>query len=455
MQKGVDARDHGHFERSADELMGKSFERTARPSNMPLPRASNPTRKIAYLINQYPKVSHSFIRREILALEQQGWRIFRLSIRGWDAELVDPEDLAELGQTTFVLKNGVLLLIMAILGRIVHSPRRFFRALVLAVRMMRWSDRPFIWHLIYLAEACWIVPQVTRRGITHMHAHFGTNPAEVAMLVSELANISYSFTVHGPEEFDKARSIHLAEKIRRASFVVAICSFGRSQIFRIIDQKYWDKVKVIHCGIDGTFANLKAVVPSETNRLVCVGRLCEQKGQLLLVKAINALVKEGREFELVLVGDGEQRGAVEQLIAENKLDNFVKVTGWASASRVKDEILNARALVLPSFAEGLPIVLIEAMVLGRPVLSTYVAGIPELVIDGKGGWLFPAGSEEDLLNAIRACLDTPKEVLKMMGEFGRARAMQRHNLARQADKLTSLFESALHGRGEPCSNYWK
>jgi colanic acid/amylovoran biosynthesis glycosyltransferase len=407
--------------------------------------------KLAYLINQYPKVSHSFIRREILALERRGWAIFRLSIRGWDAELVDPEDISEAGKTTFVLKGGALPLMTAVIGQVVRSPRRFFIALVLAVRMMRWSDRPFIWHLIYLAEACWIATQMRRSEITHMHAHFGTNPAEVAMLVSELADITFSFTVHGPEEFDKARSIHLAEKIKRAAFVVAVCSFGRSQIFRILDQSDWHKVKVVHCGVDREFADIDTVVPSETKRLVCVGRLSEQKGQLLLVEAVATLAKEGREFELVLVGDGEHRNAIERLVAENSLARYVKVTGWASASRVKDEILNARALILPSFAEGLPIVLMEAMILGRPVLSTYIAGIPELVIDGKAGWLFPAGSREDLLDAMRACLDTPKEVLKAMGEFARARALRRHDIDGQIEMLSVLFESVLQRREEKCS----
>ena len=416
-------------------------------------RSAHPTRRIAYLVSQYPKVSHSFIRREILALEKQGWQIFRLSIRGWDAELVDAEDILERERTTFVLKAGWRPLMTATVRQMVRSPRRFFAATALAVRMMRWSDRPFIWHLIYLAEACWIVPQLEARDITFIHAHFGTNPAEVAMLVSELADIRYSFTIHGPEEFDKARSIHLAEKINRAAFVVAVCSFGRGQIFRIIDQRYWDKVKVVHCGIDGAFAEIDVVAPSEKNRLVCVGRLCEQKGQLLLVKAVSALVKEGRNFELVLVGDGEHRGAVEHLIADGNLTNFVTVTGWASASRVKDEILNARALILPSFAEGLPIVLMEAMVLGRPVLTTYVAGIPELVMDGKTGWLFPSGSEEHLLNAMRACLDMPQDALKVMGELARARALQRHNLDIQAEKLTSLFETALRRQEEQCSQY--
>jgi colanic acid/amylovoran biosynthesis glycosyltransferase len=406
-------------------------------------QSTNSTRKLAYLVSQYPKVSHSFIRREILALEKQGWQIFRLSIRGWDLELVDPGDISERARTTFVLREGPLSLAMAVARQMFGSPWRFCTVTALAIRMMRWSDRPFIWHLFYLAEACWIAPQLERRGITHMHAHFSANDAEVAMLVSALAGISYSVTIHGPDEFDKARWHDLAEKIRRAAFVVAITSFARAQIFRMLDHHDWGKINVVHCGIDATFADLDAVVPSETNRLVCVGRLCEQKGQLLLVKAVAALVKEGRKFELILVGDGEHRGAVEQLIAENNLADFVTVTGWASASQVKDEILRARALILPSFAEGLPVVLIEAMALGRPVLTTYVAGIPELVVDGKTGWLFPAGSEEALLDAIRACLDTPTEALKAMGEMARARALQRHEIDSQVKKLTKLFESVL------------
>lgn len=413
--------------------------------------SGNSTRKLAYLVSHYPKVSHSFIRREILALEKQGWQLFRISIRGWDSELVDPEDISERARTVFVLKGGALPLITATARQLLRSPRRFFSAAILAARMMRRSDRPFVWHLIYLAEACWIVPELQKRGLTHVHAHFGTNPAEVAMLISELANVSYSLTIHGPEEFDKAQCVHLAEKVKRAAFVVAVCSFGRSQILRLIDQSDWNKVKVVHCGIGRIFADLEAIVPSSTNRLVCVGRLCEQKGQIFLVNAITVLVKEKRKFQLAFVGDGEHRGAIERLISENNLADFVTVTGWASSSRVREEILAARALILPSFAEGLPIVLIEAMALGRPVLSTYVAGIPELVVNGKTGWLFSAGSERDLLGAIRACLDAPNETLKGMGECARARALERHNSDVQAERLTALFESALHRQEKRCS----
>lgn len=411
-------------------------------------RARKSTRKLAYLVSQYPKVSHSFIRREILALERRGWDIARISIRGWDAELVDPADLSELEKTSFVLKGGLPALVLAVLSQMLRSPRRFLSALVLALRMMRASDRPAAWHLIYLAEACWIAPRLLRQGINHLHAHFGTNPAEVAMLAGALAGISYSLTIHGPEEFDRAQSIHLDEKIRRAAFVVAISSYCRSQLYRAVEQRHWPKIKVVHCGIDTAFSALETVTPSDAARLVCVGRLCGEKGQLLLIQAAAVLAKEGRKFTLVLVGDGELRPAIEKLVHALGLRDHVEMIGWASAERVKQEILAARALVLPSFAEGLPIVLIEAMILGRPVLTTYVAGIPELVIDGRTGWLFPAGSEEELLRAMRACLETRSDTLKVMGDLARVRALERHGIDEQADSLTSLFETAI-GRANP------
>ena len=410
------------------------------------PAAPATTRQIAYLVNQYPQVSHSFIRREIVALEERGWSIFRVALRGWDAELVDEADIAELAKTNFVLRDGVLSLGMAVVRQVVDAPRRFLAALLLAVRMMRPSDRPLAWHLIYLAEACWISTQLAKHKVTHLHAHFGTNSAEVAMLVSALSGIGYSFTIHGTGEYDNATLIHLAEKVTRADFVVTVCSYVRGQILRITQPRDWHKVQVVRCGIDSAFAPSNVVAPSDSHRLVCVGRLSKEKGQIFLVKAIEALVKEGRRFELVLVGDGEHRKQIEQMISDANLAGHVTITGWAAAEEVRREMLKARALILPSFAEGLPIVIIEAMLLGRPVLSTYVAGIPELVVNKETGWLFPAASEEDMLCAIRACLDAPIDKLQAMAVAGRERALRYHKVEDQADALSTLFETAIRGR---------
>jgi colanic acid/amylovoran biosynthesis glycosyltransferase len=395
--------------------------------------------RIAYLINQYPKVSHSFVRREILALEQQGAHILRIALRGWDAPLVDEEDVLERKRTRYVLGDGALPLMLAAMRILVTRPIRFMRTLLLATRMSRRAERPLPTHLAYMAEACRIVQWLRYENIEHVHAHFGTNSAEVAMLANELGGPEWSFTVHGPEEFDKARAIGLAEKIRRAKFVVAVSSYGRSQLFRHVEHALWSKMHVVHCGLDASFTAAIGTLPA-ARRLVCVGRLCEQKGQLLLIEAAHRLAIDGTDFELAFAGDGELRTDIEALIARYQLQDTVYVTGWISGTRVREEILAARALVLPSFAEGLPVVLMEAMALRRPVISTYVAGIPELVIPGEHGWLVPAGDIEALTQAMRACLDAPAEVLAQMGSAGHRRIVDRHSINIQTNMLAKLFK---------------
>lgn len=398
--------------------------------------------KIAYLVNQYPKVSHSFIRREILALEKQGFEVLRLAVRGWDADVVDAEDRREQALTTYLLKDGAGGLLRSVFDAFKASPSRFFSALKLALRMGWRADRPWPVHLIYFAEACRALPALRGFGARHLHAHFGTNPAEVAMLIEALIGLPYSFTVHGPEEFDKPQFIGTGEKLRRSAFVVAISSFGRSQLFRWVDHCHWPRVKVVHCGLEPAFHEVAPVPTPEKPRLVCVGRLCEQKGQLLLVEALGGLAKKGVDFEMVLAGDGELRGEVETLIARHGLEGRVRITGWISSDQVREEILAARALVLPSFAEGLPVVIMEALALRRPVATTYVAGIPELVQPEENGWLFPAGSVEALTAALERVLSTPPEVLERMGEAGRARVLQRHDVDTEAAKLGNLFREA-------------
>ena len=185
--------------------------------------------RIAYFINQYPKVSHSFIRREIQALERHGFDILRIALRGWDGEAVDDHDTQERAQTRYVLQRGLPALLLATLRMIIASPGRFTRALALAIRMGRRSDRPLSYHLVYLAEACRILPWLKTFGATHLHAHFGTNSTAVAMLCRVLGGPTYSFTAHGPEEFDKPMAIRLDEKINHAAFVVGPGTAGIRQ----------------------------------------------------------------------------------------------------------------------------------------------------------------------------------------------------------------------------------
>lgn len=403
--------------------------------------------RIAYLINLYPTVSHIFIRREMLALERHGVEVTRIALRGWDAVVVDEEDRLERQRTRYVLREGPVPLLLALAHTLLRRPVRFMQALGLAWRMGRRAERALPVHLYHLAEACRMVPWLREAGIQHVHAHFGTNSAEVAMFAHAIGGPTWSFTVHGPTEFNKAEFIGLAEKIRRCSFVVAISSFGRAQLYRFVEYQQWPKVHVVSCGLEPVFSKPLGKIAPAPRRLVCVGRLCEQKGQLLLVEAGQLLATEGVDFELVLVGDGDMRADIEALIARYRLQAAVRITGWLSNNQVREEMLAARALVLPSFAEGLPVVLMEAMALRRPVISTFVAGIPELVRPGEDGWLVPAGDVEALARAMQTCLDAPVNTLRRMGEAAHERVLARHNVDIHAAKLCNLFHSTIKGNG--------
>ncbi len=395
--------------------------------------------KIAYLVHYYPKVSHSFVRREIAALEEMGMEIERFSIRSCVPELVDRADLAELERTKVILDTSKIILLRNLLQVAFTQPIVFLKAFWLTCKIGWGSDRGLLRNLIYLVEACSLVKWFKNANISHLHAHFGINPAAVAMLCRVLGGPSYSFTVHGPKEFDSATGLALGEKIKRAKFVVAISSFGKSQLYRWCDRADWSKIHVVRCGLDRMFLNTGYSSITQQPKLVCVGRLCEQKGQLLLVEAAARLAQEGLDFKLVLVGDGSLRDEIESAIARLKIEDKIEITGWASNEEVQKYILASRAMVLPSFAEGLPVVIMEALALGRPVISTYVAGIPELIEPGVCGWLVSAGSIEALTAKMRTALQLPVEELEQMGKVGMERVAKYHDVKQEAFKLATLI----------------
>ena len=393
--------------------------------------------KIAYLINEYPKISHSFIRREILALEKEGFEILRLAVRGWDGPLPDEQDRRERERTRYVLRRGAWRLLLPTLAVALRRPARFVGALRLTLRMARRSDRTFLHHLMYLAEACCIVSWLRGSEVHWTHAHFGTNSTDVAMLVHALGGPPYSFTAHGPEEF--VRPIGLTDKIQRSGFVVAISSFGRSQLCLSAQHSEWSKVRIARCGLEKSYFDAAPFAPSSAARLVCVGRLVPPKGQLLLIEAAARVAAKGVPFELVFAGDGPLRRALEDAIAHWALQDRIRITGYLDSVQVRTEILASRALVSASFAEGLPVVIMEAMALRRPVIATYVAGIPELVLPQQNGWLVPAGSVDDLATAMEACLGATTAELRTMGENAYQRALERHSIEVETAKLAGWF----------------
>lgn len=409
----------------------------------------DPSLKVAYVINQYPMTSHSFIRREIASLEAMGYSVQRYAIRAGSEALVDPMDRAEQPKTQVVLGAGLARVAWAVLTTVLVRPKTFFGAVRLALRVGRQSERGTLVHLVYLAEACLLLHWLQRDSVAHVHAHFGTNSTTVAMLCEALGGPAYSFTVHGPEEFDSPRALALGEKIARAVFVVAISEYGRSQLYRWAAFRDWPKIHVVHCGLDALFFDCPFTPPPPQRRLVSVGRLVPQKGQMVLVEAAARLAAAGREFELILVGDGPLRSEIEAAIARHGLEGRVKLAGWQSNAAVRDLLLGSRAIVLPSFAEGLPVVLMEALALGRPAITTGVAGIPELVRPGENGWLVPPGSVEALVDAMTEAFDAIDEEIATMGRAGAARVRRNHDAATEAHRLALLFSGRSSRQQRP------
>lgn len=402
--------------------------------------------RIAYLVNQYPKTSHSFIRREIEVVESTGIDVLRISIRRTREPLVDPRDVAEGERTETVLGRSVASNLLAVgLAGAAH-PLGFVRAIRSAWRLGWRSRRGRLVHFLYLAEACILRRMCARLGVDHVHAHFATNPATVALLCEDLGGPSFSFTFHGPEFFEFPTHGALGKKVARAAFSVAISHHGRSQLMRVSEREHWSRIELVHCGVGEEYLDHPEVPIPEAPRLVCVARLDPAKGHLVLLQAAGELAREGLAFEFVLVGDGEMRERVEELARRLKIADRVRCVGWKSGRDVIDEIQAARALVLPSFEEGLPVVFMEALALGRPVVSTFIAGIPELVVPGVSGWLVPASSVSALAEALREVLVARPEELAAYGRRGAELVRAHHDVRREAARLAGLFERTLAQR---------
>ena len=397
--------------------------------------------KLAYLINQYPQPSHSFIRREIGALEQLGTPVFRFTLRRYTGPLPDPADQAERDKTFVVLDHGVMPLLLGVLRIFIRRPVNAFQALIAALRSGWEPRRGAFLRLAYFAEACFLHHHFVQERITHVHAHFGTNSTAVAMLIRLLGGPPYSFTCHGPEEFDRTETLGLGAKIHHASFAVAISDFGRSQLYRWAAISDWEKIHVVHCGVDEAFLSMPLTPVPSTQQLVCIGRLSEQKGQLTLVEAAARVVTRFPDFQLLLVGDGPMRPEIECSIRRLRLEASVHLVGWKSGQEICEILLASRAMVLPSFAEGLPVVIMESLALGRPVISTSVMGIPELVLQERTGWLVPPANPELLAVAIEQCLGSTPVYLTQMGLDGRTIVAERHTALCEAKKLLGLIQN--------------
>jgi colanic acid/amylovoran biosynthesis glycosyltransferase len=403
---------------------------------------------LAFMTSVYARSSDWFVRGEVAQMRALGCTVHTFSIRRPAArELVSDEVRREHAATEYILAAGVVRLLMAWLRTAVRSPRRALAAARIAIRIGTPGLKGRLWPFAYLVEAAYLAERLTAKRVEHLHNHIAEGSASVAMLASVLSGIPFSMTIHGPSEFDRPTLIALDEKIHRSAFTVAISEYGRSQLYRWCEHADWSKIHVVHSGLHDSFLDIGPTPIPESRQIVSVGRLAEAKGLPLLVEAARRLAADGLSFELVLIGDGPLRATIEGLVARHGLQEQIRLTGPLGTEAVRAEILRSRALVLPSFAEGLPMVLMEALALGRPVIATYVAGIPELVVPGECGWLIPAGSVEALTEAMRDALLAPTEELERLGRAGAARAAREHRGAVEAAKLARLFNQSRKADG--------
>lgn len=404
-------------------------------------------RPIAYLTSLYARAGDTFIRREVEELRRLGWPVHTFSIRRADeGEHVSEEILREQRTTEYVLERGPLRLAAALALEALRSPRRMLRA----IRQLR-SLRPpglraWALHGVYLAEACYLAGRLRARGATWLHDHISMSSATVAMLASTLADVPFSMTVHGPHDFFAAEQWGLGRKVAASAATVCISDFGRSQCMLFTPPEHWHKLHVIRCGLDGAFLDGPVPPHPEAPRLVSIGRLSPEKGQALLVDAAARLRERGVGVEILLVGDGPSRGEIERRARTLGVEDAIRLLGWQGSAEVRRLISECRAVVLPSFAEGIPVVAMEALALRRPVIATYVGGVPELVVPGESGWLVPAGSVDALADAMGEAVLAPAATLARMGERGRQRVQERHALAVETRKLSDLLERHVHAR---------
>lgn len=394
---------------------------------------------IAYLTSVYPAVSHTFIQREIAGVEAAGLTVAPCSIRQPPADhLTGPEERAAFAGTFYVLKAArrPLGLIRA-QGAALAQPGRYLRTLKLAWATSGPGLRAHLYQLIYFAEATILAQHLRAIGARHLHNHFADVSANVAMLAAELAQIPFSYTLHGPAELYEPHRWALREKTARAAFVACISHFARSQAMYFSDPAQWDKLRIIHCGVQPAYYDRPAPAVQDARlRLIFVGRLTPIKGLRVLLEAFGKALEQRPELHLTLVGDGDDRAYLERLAAP--LGEAVHFAGYQSQQGVAEAMAAADIFVLPSFAEGVPVVLMEAMASARPVISSLVAGIPELVEDGVSGYLVPPGDAATLAARIVRLAADP-DARAAMGQAGRAKVAEAFDIRVEAARIARLF----------------
>lgn len=403
--------------------------------------------RLAYLVSRYPLTSHTFILREVLALRRAGAEIHTFTVRRSGAEHLLSEADREADRTTRALvPPEPAALLGAHLRALATRPVRYLATLRLALSLRGPGARAALWQLFYFGESALMWRECERRGIRHVHAHHANVASDVALLATHLGGDgwSWSFTMHGSTEFFDVREHRLPQKVELAGFVVCVSDHGRSQLMTHVGTEHWDKLRVVHCGIDvGAFEPPEGAAADGPGEILTVGRVVPVKGQSLLVEALPELARRGVDARLTIVGDGPQLPELRELARRLGVEERVSFAGAVGQDEIRRHYERADVFALPSFAEGLPVVLIEAMATGLPVVASRITGVPELVEEGVSGELVIPGRADELADALERVLSAPAERRAEMGRAGRERVVAEFDIERTARELMDVFSELV------------
>jgi glycosyltransferase involved in cell wall biosynthesis len=408
---------------------------------------------VGYLMSHYPAISHAFILREVEQLRRTGVRVETISIHAADrAELLAEADRREHEGTFAILPAGAVKLLRAHLGALACAPDAYLKTLRFAIHGSPPGLRNRLWRLFYFAEAMIAWQHCRRAAIRHIHAQFADAATDVAMLVAHFEQVrsgssesfSWSLAVHGPVEFYNVERYALPAKLEDARFALAISDFGRSQLMWFTNSERWPHLHVVHCGIDpSVYTPIERVTEAEdVVTILSVGRLIHGKGMSILLEALSQLREKRLPVRLVVVGSGPARAEFEQTAARLGLEDAVDFIGAVGQDEIRRYYGIADIFCLSSFAEGIPVVLMEAMAMEMPVVSTAIMGIPELIADEVHGLLVPPGRVASLTDALERLVRSP-EARSRMGQAGRQKVLEEFDVRKSALGLKQIFEREL------------
>ena len=405
--------------------------------------------RIAYVVSLFPKLSETFILREIIELRRRGHEVVIVSLRG-QLEPVAHKEAAELAGLTLYPDLGL----HPALATVRCALTRPLALAAITARLVR----SHLAHPVILAKTLALLPwsvgfaaKLRAKGVDHVHAHWATYPATAAWIISKLNRVPYSVTGHAHDIYLPNPMLPL--KLSDASFFATISEFNRALLIQMCGPEALEKVRVIHCGLPlASFPYAESRPgPSGPPAVVSVGRLVDYKGFDVLVRACARLRQKGLPIRCVVVGEGPERGALEALVRELGLEGAVTLVGEKPQDQVRERISGADAFALASTKgrdgqqDGIPIVLMEAMALGVPVISTKISGIPELVADNVTGLLAAPGDDAHLAAALERIL-ADRELRERLRASARAMIDKEFNLSRSVSMLCEEFAKASRAR---------